>query len=241
MPKRPGATQLDVLQVPVEKSSIMSRLLLFSELIVGLCAAGFLGVWGAIPAKLVLLPLTAAVLCPLFAATAVWPWSVLVQACRDGWGSDPLRRTSPRSVLVWTFIERCAPLSGVVGSALFAVIALGSLSAPTATRTLALAGLCGAEAAVAFLLFRVVRQTVDQLQKWGAAVIPREITDAAVRQFSLSPREREVAALLTQGMLYEEIAARLFISVTTVKTHVHRLYEKTECRNRMELANRLRA
>jgi len=50
-----------------------------------------------------------------------------------------------------------------------------------------------------------------------------------------------VAALLTQGMLYEEIAARLFISVTTVKTHVHRLYEKTECRNRMELANRLRA
>jgi DNA-binding CsgD family transcriptional regulator len=29
--------------------------------------------------------------------------------------------------------------------------------------------------------------------------------------------------------------------VKTVKTHVHRVYEKTESRNRMELANRLRA
>ena len=40
---------------------------------------------------------------------------------------------------------------------------------------------------------------------------------------------------------YEEIADRLFISTKTVKTHVHHLYEKTDSRNRMELANRLRA
>jgi DNA-binding CsgD family transcriptional regulator len=82
---------------------------------------------------------------------------------------------------------------------------------------------------------------VDLLARKDGAAIPRELAAAAGDQFGLSPREREVAALLTQGLQYNEIADRLFISIKTVKTHAHRLYEKTETRNRMELANRLRA
>jgi DNA-binding CsgD family transcriptional regulator len=224
----------------------MARLLPFFQLIVVACALVFFGAWGALPARVVLAPLLVAALCPVFAAAAVWPPAALVRALRDGWGSDPLRRTRPGSVDVWRFLERLAPVAGALGVLMFAVMAVAGLPgsgdpAAARRRAIAMAGLCGAEAAGAFLLFRAVRQTVDLLRDRTGAPIPREISDAAVRQFGLSPREREVAALLTEGMRYEEIAERLFISVTTVKTHVHRLYEKADCRNRMELANRLRA
>ncbi len=227
----------------------MGRLLPFLQLAVVVFVIAFLGAWGSVPAALPVAPLLVVALCPLFAASAVWPLRMLHQAFLDAWGSDPLRRARPGSASILRFMERLAPLAGILGAGTFVILALGGLAAEgtpvTAGRyhryALALAGLCGAEAGGAFLLFRAVRQTTDQLQDRAGAQIPREITDTAVARFSLSPREREVAVLLTEGLRYEEIALRLFISTRTVKTHVHHLYEKTDSRNRMELANRLRA
>lgn len=43
---------------------------------------------------------------------------------------------------------------------------------------------------------------------------------------SLAPREFEVLGLVARGMSNEEIAAELFLSVDTVKTHVRRLLAK---------------
>ena len=43
---------------------------------------------------------------------------------------------------------------------------------------------------------------------------------------ALSPRELEVALLLTQGMRQEEIAKRLSLSAKTVNTHKARLFDK---------------
>lgn len=57
---------------------------------------------------------------------------------------------------------------------------------------------------------------------------------------SLSPREREVAELLLEGLTYQEIGERLFISLATVKTHVERIYKKTGTGNKMELAKLIR-
>lgn len=51
---------------------------------------------------------------------------------------------------------------------------------------------------------------------------------------SLSPREAEILALLTQGFLYKEIADRLHISIDTVRTHLRRIYEKLQVRSRTE-------
>jgi len=51
----------------------------------------------------------------------------------------------------------------------------------------------------------------------------------------LSRREREVAALICLGYISPEIAARLTISVQTVKTHAGHILEKGELRNRTEL------
>jgi LuxR family maltose regulon positive regulatory protein len=53
---------------------------------------------------------------------------------------------------------------------------------------------------------------------------------------SLSPREREVSALLAQGRTNAEIAQALFISEVTVKVHVRHILQKLGVRNRAEAA-----
>jgi two-component system nitrate/nitrite response regulator NarL len=60
-------------------------------------------------------------------------------------------------------------------------------------------------------------------------------TSASVNAGSaLTPREREVLALLAQGLANKMIAPRLGISEHTVKTHVAAVYEKLHARNRAE-------
>lgn len=51
---------------------------------------------------------------------------------------------------------------------------------------------------------------------------------------NLSPREREIVEALSQGDSYKEIADRLGISITTVRTHLQRIYEKLQVNNRTE-------
>ena len=52
----------------------------------------------------------------------------------------------------------------------------------------------------------------------------------------LTRREREVLALLADGLTNDEIARRLFISVTTVKVHVRHIFEKLGVRTRTQAA-----
>lgn len=223
----------------------MGRLLLFLELAVAACIVA-LSLWGTVPASIAVAPLVIVLLLPVVACVGVWPARVLFRALLDGWGSDPLRKPSPESTSVWRFLEGMAPLSGVVGAGVFAVLALSGISAPepgardAAREAASLMGLCGAEAAGAFLLFRSVRQTVDLLQRRESAAERPGLSDAALTRYSISQREAEVAVLLLSGLRYHEIADRLFISMKTVKTHAHRLYRKTGTRNRMELAICLR-
>ena len=53
---------------------------------------------------------------------------------------------------------------------------------------------------------------------------------------ALSPRELEVAMLLTQGLRQEEIARRLNLSAKTVNTNKTRLFEKTGVQDNIALA-----
>ena len=78
--------------------------------------------------------------------------------------------------------------------------------------------------------------------------IPATVGPAAIKgsrapfdDSSLSSREAEVARLLLFGLRYKDIGERLFISLSTVKTHVERIYRKTGARNKIELAQRLRS
>jgi DNA-binding CsgD family transcriptional regulator len=51
----------------------------------------------------------------------------------------------------------------------------------------------------------------------------------------LSEREREIVALLAGGATDAQIAARLFLSVNTVRSHLDRIRDKTGARRRPEL------
>jgi DNA-binding CsgD family transcriptional regulator len=51
----------------------------------------------------------------------------------------------------------------------------------------------------------------------------------------LTPRESQILSLLCRGCGYEEICAELQISRATLRTHLRSAYDKTACRNRVEL------
>lgn len=65
---------------------------------------------------------------------------------------------------------------------------------------------------------------------------------ALVSQLELSKRELEILGLLAQGHSNQEIAAKLFVSLSTVKTHIQHLFEKLDVKRRtqaVEKAKRL--
>ena len=53
---------------------------------------------------------------------------------------------------------------------------------------------------------------------------------------ALTPTERSVVELTVRGMSNPEIAAALFVSRGTVKTHLAHVYAKLQVANRTELA-----
>jgi DNA-binding NarL/FixJ family response regulator len=57
----------------------------------------------------------------------------------------------------------------------------------------------------------------------------------SVNQIYLTPREKEVLALICEGLSSPEIASRLFLSERTVDNHRANLLDKTGCRNSLSL------
>jgi DNA-binding NarL/FixJ family response regulator len=55
---------------------------------------------------------------------------------------------------------------------------------------------------------------------------------------ALSPRENEILQHLARGLLYKEIADQLNISTSTVRQHIHHIYEKLHVQNRTEAINK---
>jgi DNA-binding CsgD family transcriptional regulator len=51
----------------------------------------------------------------------------------------------------------------------------------------------------------------------------------------LSARERELVTLVARGQTDMQIAGKLFISVSTVRSHLDRIRDKTSCRRRADL------
>ncbi len=64
---------------------------------------------------------------------------------------------------------------------------------------------------------------------------------AFAEKFEISKREREVIQLICKGLANQEIGDSLFISLQTVKDHIHRIFVKTGVKNRVQLTNLIRS
>lgn len=70
-----------------------------------------------------------------------------------------------------------------------------------------------------------------------APVVHHRVTPApGADQDALTPRERALARLVYEGRTNQQIARTLHISVKTVEAYLTRLYRKTSCSSRVELA-----
>ena len=61
------------------------------------------------------------------------------------------------------------------------------------------------------------------------------VPPTADNQASLTEREVEVLGLIAQGLSNQQIASRLVLGVSTIKTHINHLLAKTACRDRAAL------
>ena len=81
----------------------------------------------------------------------------------------------------------------------------------------------------------------------GDALLSPAVTKRVIRQFARRPRatppagvdeltdrERDIFRLIAEGLSNPEIAQRLYISETTVKTHVTHVFQKLDVRDRVQ-------
>jgi len=78
---------------------------------------------------------------------------------------------------------------------------------------------------------QIARKVVSAFQSKPTAVADNSLS-------VLSKRELEILEMLATGLVYKEIAEKLFISSETVRKHVYSVYSKLHVGNRVEAVNK---
>ena len=97
-------------------------------------------------------------------------------------------------------------------------------------------------------LSRIVDSLIELYE--GGSPMSTQIARKVIRSFQqqnevpeesklLTKKEHEVLTLLSKGHLYKEIATMLGISESTVKKHIHSIYQKLHVNNRTEAINKI--
>lgn len=81
-------------------------------------------------------------------------------------------------------------------------------------------------------------QSLDRLLQLAGSAEDRRVVSPPRNSelYTLSGRERQIADLIAQGLTNQEIAAQIFVTLATVKTHVARLMAKLGVDNRVQVA-----
>lgn len=84
------------------------------------------------------------------------------------------------------------------------------------------------------LKFTKTREVVVLKEVLVSADAPFVLNEQRLRELSITPRELEILALISKGMSNREIAEKLFVSESTVKTHSSRLFDKLSAKRRTQ-------
>jgi DNA-binding CsgD family transcriptional regulator/heme/copper-type cytochrome/quinol oxidase subunit 4 len=68
-----------------------------------------------------------------------------------------------------------------------------------------------------------------------------DLSEAFLSRYGITGREREIILKVIQGKSNADIASELFISLATVKTHLHNIYKKIGVESRFDLLARVRS
>ncbi len=82
----------------------------------------------------------------------------------------------------------------------------------------------------------IVREVPVEVRVPAPAEFSRD--DGEIRRLGITARELEILEAMAAGLSNREIAARLFVSENTVKTHAARLFDKLSARRRTEAVRR---
>ena len=80
----------------------------------------------------------------------------------------------------------------------------------------------------------VVREVPVPVEVPVRAAEPFVADAARVRQLGITPRELEILEAIAAGLSTREIAAKLFVSENTVKTHSSRIFDKLNAKRRTQ-------
>lgn len=90
----------------------------------------------------------------------------------------------------------------------------------------------------AWVAKQLVKSKVETIIVEKEIVVPQPeefvINEAELKKLNLNSREYEVLQLLAKGYSNAEIAEKLFLSVSTIKTHVSNLYVKMDVKSRTQ-------
>ena len=86
-----------------------------------------------------------------------------------------------------------------------------------------------------FLIFYFLRYPVL------APLEMNDLSETFLSRYGITDREREIILKVTQGKSNADIAGELFISLATVKTHLHNIYTKIGIDSRYDLLARVRS
>jgi len=94
---------------------------------------------------------------------------------------------------------------------------------------------------------QTIIQSISEVYKGGSPMsrsIARKVLESfhsfSLKEikYNLSKRESEILNLLSKGFRYKEIAAKLYISTETVRTHIRNIYGKLQVQSRTEAINK---
>ncbi len=78
-------------------------------------------------------------------------------------------------------------------------------------------------------------ESVKEQEQNGGRTDTKSRIEEICSQYGLTPREKELIELIYSGLSNREIAEKLYLSESTVKTHIYNIFRKLDVRNRVSV------